>query len=157
MSEQRDLQDREMPGERERILYGLSKRTDSDIARLVKNAADTLEGLRALTKIFPEESMPAKKAVICGRCKKECDPWIPSDDVCREEHPYSKCSTEWDKSKKSWDHCRRCGKDFNLDGYHSLGKRGRNDPKDEGPFCYETKLLMYLRMRVLVELDNSDY
>eukprot|EP00563_Minutocellus_polymorphus_P020753 CAMPEP_0197715744 /NCGR_PEP_ID=MMETSP1434-20131217/856_1 /TAXON_ID=265543 /ORGANISM="Minutocellus polymorphus, Strain CCMP3303" /LENGTH=70 /DNA_ID=CAMNT_0043299953 /DNA_START=29 /DNA_END=242 /DNA_ORIENTATION=- len=44
----------------------------------------------------------------------------------------------WDTSKKSWEHCRRCGKDFALDGFHSWGKRRRDDPETEGPYCYET-------------------
>ena len=77
-----------MPGERERIEYGLSKRSNDDIVKLVKGASKTVEGLEALTKIFPKELMPAKRTVVCGRCEKEYDPQVPGDNVCREEHPY---------------------------------------------------------------------
>lgn len=160
--EQRQLQDREMPGERERIHYGLSKRSDEDIAKLVKKAAMTMGGLKALTKIFPEEVMPPKQTIRCGRCDQEYDPQIPSDRVCREEHPEDKCKMMWDGSKKSWEHCRRCGKDFRLDGFHSWGKRKRDDPEDEGPYCYET---VHVPMEdydedddpIMQNLDDSDY
>ena len=139
LEEQRTVQNRDMPGERERIEYGLSKRSNDDIVKLVKGASKTVEGLEALTQIFPKELMPAKRTVVCGRCEKEYDPQVPGDNVCREEHPYEFVKTMWDGSKKSWSHCRRCDKDFGLDGFHSWGKRGRDDPEEEGDYCYETK------------------
>jgi hypothetical protein len=33
--------------------------------------------------------------------------------------------------------CTRCDKDFNLDGFHSWGKRKKSDPCDSGPYCFE--------------------
>jgi hypothetical protein len=160
--DQHQMQDREMPGERERINYGLSKWSDADIANVVKQSALTVEGLRALSTIFPNEIMPCQKSVVCGRCGEEYDPQIPSDSICREEHPPEKCRTMWDGSKKSWEHCRRCGKDFGLDGFHSWGKRKRDDPDDEGPYCYETTHVPEDEYdedddSVIRNLDNSDY
>lgn len=160
--EQRTLQDRDMPGERERIEYGLSKRSDAAIVSMIKEATKTAEGLEALTKVFPKEVMPPKKAVKCGRCGKEYDPQVASDTVCREEHPYDRSRTMWDTSKKSWEHCRRCNKDFNLDGFHSWGKRKRDDPEDEGPYCYETTHVPEDEYDadndpIMENLDNSDY
>lgn len=162
LEEQRGLQESEMPGERERIEYGLSKRSDADIAKLVKNASETVEGLKALTKIFPEDVLPSKKTVVCGRCKQEYDPQIPSDNVCREDHPYERRKTMWDGSKKSWEHCRRCGKDFGLDGFHSWGKRKRDDPEDEGDCCYETTHVPEEEYdtdddHIIQALDDGDY
>ena len=84
LEEQRTIQNRDMPGERERIEYGLSKRSDRDIVNLIKGASKTVEGLEALTKIFPKEVMPTKRTVICGRCEKEYDPQVSGDNVCRE-------------------------------------------------------------------------
>ena len=84
IEEQRTIQNRDMPGERERIEYGLSKRSDRDIVNLIKGASKTVEGLEALTKIFPKEVMPTKRTVICGRCEKEYDPQVSGDDICRE-------------------------------------------------------------------------
>mmetsp|Transcript_36823 Transcript_36823/g.66210 ORF Transcript_36823/g.66210 Transcript_36823/m.66210 type:complete len:303 (-) Transcript_36823:195-1103(-) len=155
-------QDERLPGERERILYGLSKRSDAEIAKLVKDSTTTVEGLEALGKLFPTSVMPPKKSVRCGRCEKEYDPQLKSDLICREEHPYDRVKKCWDTSKKSWDHCRRCGKTFNLDGYHSWGKRRRDDPEDEGEFCYETTHVPNDEYdedgdHIIDGLDNSDY
>jgi hypothetical protein len=136
---QRVKQDERLPGERERIQYGLSKRSDAEIAKIVKKGAATVKGLEALGKLFPASIMPPKKVIRCGRCEKEYDPQVKSDLICREEHPDDRVRQCWDTSKKSWDHCRRCDKTFNLDGYHSWGKRRRDDPEEEGEYCYETR------------------
>lgn len=48
-------------------------------------------------------------------------------------------NTNWDTSKKSWQHCRQCDETFGLDGYHSSGKRRRDDPEEEGDYCYEVQ------------------
>lgn len=162
LNEQLQLQNRDMPGERERIQCGLSKRKDEDIVRLLKEASITCDGLKALTKIFPKEVMPPKSTTICGRCKKEYDPQIPGDNVCREEHPDERCKTMWDTSKKSWQHCRRCGKDFGLDGFHSWGKRRRDEPIDEGAFCFETTHVPEDEYdsnddSIIQGMDDSDY
>mmetsp|Transcript_43105 Transcript_43105/g.84703 ORF Transcript_43105/g.84703 Transcript_43105/m.84703 type:complete len:305 (+) Transcript_43105:111-1025(+) len=136
LENQREQQEKKLPGERDRIEHGLSKRSTDEIMNFLKESIATVDGLEALTKVFPVEKMPVKKTTKCGRCKKEYDPSISSDQVCRMEHPYEKVGTEWDGSKKSWDHCRQCNKTFNLNGFHSWGKRGRNDPYDEGEYCY---------------------
>ena len=81
--------------------------------------------------------MPPKKSIRCGRCKNEYDPQVKSDLICREEHPDDRVKRCWDTSKKSWSHCRRCDKTFYLDGYSSWGKRRRDDPEEEGRYCYE--------------------
>ena len=106
--------------------------------------------------------MPTKRTVICGRCEKEYDPQVSGDNVCREEHPYDFVKTMWDGSKKSWSHCRRCGKDFGLDGFHSWGKRGRNDPEEEGDYCFETTHIPRDEYdpdedSIMQGLDTSDY
>jgi hypothetical protein len=82
--------------------------------------------------------MPHKKTIRCGRCKKEYDPQYKSGLIFREDHPRDQVSDQWDTSKKSWEHWRRCDKTFNLNGYHSWGKRGRYEPEDQGDYCYET-------------------
>jgi len=138
LEEQRSEQEKILPNERARIEYGLSKYSDGEIVKMVKEAANSVEGLQALVKIFPSTVMPAKKSIKCGRCKKIYDPQIKSDLICREEHPDDRVSTEWDGSKKSWMHCRRCDKTFGLNGFYSWGKRRRDEPEEEGDYCYET-------------------
>ena len=56
LEEQRTIQNRDMPGERERIEYGLSKRSDRDIVNLIKGASKTVEGLEALKKNIPKRN-----------------------------------------------------------------------------------------------------
>ena len=162
LMDQRREQDKLFPGERERIDHGLSKRTDKEIAKLVKQSVQTVEGLEALVKLFPPSVMPAKKSIVCGRCKQVYDPQVQSDLICREEHPFDRVRTEWNGSKKSWDHCRRCDKTFNLNGFNTWGKRRRDDPQEEGEYCYETTHVPqdeYNESKdlVLSNLDNSDY
>mmetsp|Transcript_20682 Transcript_20682/g.44925 ORF Transcript_20682/g.44925 Transcript_20682/m.44925 type:complete len:304 (+) Transcript_20682:32-943(+) len=130
-------QERDFPGERKRIEYGLEKLSGEEVVRILKNQAKTVEGLKALVQVFKADVMPSRKEEQCGRCNKKYDPQIPADRICQIEHPYDKVNTEWDTSKKSWSHCRQCDKTFGLDGYHSCGKRGRDDPEEEGDYCYE--------------------
>lgn len=136
---QKRLQEEELPGERARIEHGLSKRSADEIVTIIKERVMTVEGLEALVTLFPPDVMPAKTTQKCGRCKKEYDPNIQSELICRLEHPFDRVRTEWDGSKKSWSHCRRCDKTFGLDGFHSWGKRRRNDPVEEGDYCFEGK------------------
>ena len=56
LEEQRTIQNRDMPGERERIEYGLSKRSDRIIVILTKVPSKTLEGLKALKKNIPKRN-----------------------------------------------------------------------------------------------------
>ena len=159
---QRTEQEQKFPGESERIEHGLLKRSDAEIAKLVKEGTKTVSGLEALVELFPPSIMPAKKSIACGRCKKSHDPQVKSDLICREEHPCDRVRTEWDGSKKSWDHCHRCDKTFNLNGHHSWGKRRRDDPEEEGDYCYETTHVPCdehdeISDPVMNNLDNSDY
>lgn len=155
-------QEKVLPNERARIEYGLSKRSDEEIVKMVKEASKTVEGLQALVKIFPHTEMPARKSIQCGRCKQVYDPQVKSDLICREEHPDDKVKTEWDGSKKSWSKCRRCDKTFGLDGFHSWGKRRRDDPEEEGDYCYETAHVPMDEFDeendpILGSLDDTDY
>ena len=54
-------------------------------------------------------------------------------------------------------HCRRCGKDFGLDGFHSWGKRGRNDPEEEGDYCFETTHIPQEIMILMRTLSCRDW
>lgn len=162
LKRQRSEQDERLPGERERIEYGLGKRSDSEIVTMVKAGLNTVDGLEALSKLFPVEVLPPKKSLKCGRCKKNYDPQVKSDLICREKHPYNRVSTEWDGSKKSWDHCSRCDRTFNLDGFHALAKRKRYDPVEEGDYCYEATHVPEDEYNedddyILAQLDDSDY
>lgn len=133
----KEEQERDLPGERKRIEYGLEKLTGEEIVAILKNQAKTVEGLKALAQVFTSDVMPTRKEEQCGRCNETYDPQIPADRICRIEHPDSRVSQKWDTSKKSWQHCRQCDKTFGLDGYHSSGKRRRDDPEEEGDYCYE--------------------
>lgn len=130
-------QDEQLPGERQRIQHGLEKLGAEAVFEILKTRVETLDGLKALVQVFPTEIMPPKVSERCGRCQKDYDPQISSDRRCRIEHPYDKVRTEWDTSKKSWSCCGRCGKTFHLDGFHSWGKRKRDDPYDEGEYCFD--------------------
>ena len=74
LSVQRVKQDEQLPGERERIVYGLSKRSDEEIIGLIKRGIHTVSGIEALGKLFPVSVMPHKKTIQCGRCKKDTIP-----------------------------------------------------------------------------------
>lgn len=153
---QRAEQDQRFSGERERIEYGLSKRSDAEIVKLLKERAGTVDGLEALSKLFPASVMQPKKSIRCGRCKKEYDPQVRKDLVCREEHPDDSVSTEWESSKKSYSHCSRCGKSFGHDGYHSWGC-----DNDDGYFCFESTHVPeneYDKDKdpIVAEFDDSD-
>ena len=162
LNDQRAEQEKQHPGERARIEYGLSKRSDAEIVKMVKDAAKTVDGLQSLVNIFPPTKMPAKQSIKCGRCKKTYDPRVKSDLICREGHPDDKVRTEWDGSKKSWSKCRRCDKTFGLDGFHSWGKRRRDDPEEEGDYCYESTHVPIDEFDepsdpILNSLDDTDY
>ena len=94
-------QDRQMPGERARVEYGLEALSHEDIQRQLQASCKTVQGLRALTVIFPESVMPAPQSKYCVRCHKNYDERYPDQKVCRVEHPFDFCHTEWDGSKIS--------------------------------------------------------
>lgn len=84
---QKRLQEEELPGERARIEHGLSKRSADEIVTIIKERVMTVEGLEALVTLFPPDVMPAKTTQKCGRCKKEYDPNIQSELICRLSIP----------------------------------------------------------------------
>ena len=104
---------------------------------LLQERMDTTDGLQALTQLFPPDILPPKQTQWCPRCEKEYDPQIPADNLCRKEHPLDRVREMWDTSKKSWNECEDCGKTFGLNGFHSWGRRRRDDPQEEGDYCFE--------------------
>ena len=133
-------QEKELPGERTRIGYGLHKLTAKEVVEILEKKLETVAGLHDLTQVFPVDVMPQKKNEQCARCNNIYDPQIRSDRMmCRITHPCDKVQTEWDGSSRSWSHCRQCSKDFDFDGFHRRRKRGRNDVPlyDGGEFCWK--------------------
>lgn len=127
-------QGEEMPGERERLEYGMSKMSSSQIIAILRKAIGSVDGLQNVGAIFTRNVMPPKQAKHCARCKEDYGPQFVEDNVCRIYHPSEATRTMWDGSKKSWEHCERCGGNFDLDGFHSWG---RNDVSDDGDYCFE--------------------
>lgn len=121
-----DEQERLMPGERERISYGLDALTPAELKNLLKKSLDMVAGLRELVKIFPESVMPVPNTKNCVRCHKAYDERYASQRICRVRHPMDMVRTEWEGSKVSWNHCERCDKEF-----------GPKAPYDEGEWCFE--------------------
>lgn len=126
-------QDGQMPGERARIEYGLKALSRDEIHRQLEASCKTVEGLRALTTIFPESIVPVPQTKYCVRCKKNYDERYPDQKVCRLSHPYQFCNTEWDGSKISWQHCYRCDGDFGVPDYY----RKKNGPYGVGEWCFQ--------------------
>lgn len=144
-------QERVMPGERARIEYGLSGAlSDQEIKKCLNDACKSVEGLRALAVVFPESCVPVPQTKYCVRCKEHYDERFQEQKVCRMEHPYEHCSTEWDGSKISWQHCYRCDGDFGVpDSY----QRRRNAPYDVGEWCFQGE---HTQDESLVEKENWD-
>ena len=124
-------QDRRFPGERERIETALDKLKGTELRELVKKRLKSMEGLEKGIAFFTEEVMPKARMQYCYRCEENFNEAY--DKVCRVEHPDDEVHTIWNTSKMSYDLCDRCGKAFNVDGYHSWKK---NAPIDEGPYCF---------------------
>lgn len=133
---EKDRQNIEFPGERDRIEHGLFKITGEELIKILKRQIETTDGLKALISLLPSNIIPPKKNETCGRCGNDYDPQFISDRICRIPHPPEEWYTEWDGSRKSWTECQQCKKTFNLNGFESR-KRGRNDPQDMGNFCFE--------------------
>jgi hypothetical protein len=124
-------QDRQMPGERARIEYGLKALSRDEIHRQLEASCKTVEGLRALTTIFPESIVPVPQTKYCVRCKKNYDGRYSEQKVCRLRHTHQLCHTEWDGSKVSWEHCYRCDGDFGIPDFY------RKSPYDVGEWCFQ--------------------
>ncbi len=131
--EQRRLQDAQLPGERERIDYGLKHLSAEAVVKHLTSIAHSVDGLRQLAALFPESVMPKPSVMHCLRCDTDYDPRYCSNKV---SHPEADVSQRWNGSKKSWDECGRCGKTFNCDGMHGMDRRA---VMDEGPWCFEGK------------------
>ena len=132
--EQRRLQDAQLPGERERIDYGLRHLSAETVVKHLTSIAHSVDGLRQLAALFPESVMPKPSVMHCLRCDTDYDPRYCPKLACKVSHPEAAVSQNWDGSKKSWDECGRCGKTFNCDGMHGMDRRA---VKDEGPWCFE--------------------
>lgn len=137
LEEQRQTQDSLLPGERERLEHGLTSRQPADIVAILLNKIESVEGLRAAAELFSREDMPPPVRRRCRRCRKTYDPQIPTQRICRVPHPEDMVCREWEGSKQSWMECAACGKTFDLRGFFVNGKRRRDDPFDEGPYCFE--------------------
>ena len=126
-------QDKELPGERDRVKNALAHLSSGEVVKYVARSLGTLEGLRAVARhVFPPDTVAAPNVLRCLRCKEDYDPSFCGKNPCKVRHPFTR--TEWDTSKKSWEYCRRCGATFNLWGAHSGGKRG---VRDDGEYCFE--------------------
>lgn len=127
----REQQERDMPGERDRIEYGLKALSKSEIKKHLEASCLTVEGLRAMAVLFPETIMPRPQTKHCVRCKEQYDDRNREQKVCRMEHPYEFQHTRWDGSKISWQHCYRCDGDFGVPGHYHRG------PDDVGEWCFQ--------------------
>ncbi len=128
---EKDRQNVEFPGERERIEHGLSKTSGEELIKILNRRIETTDGLKALMALLPNSVFPPKKSETCGRCNKEYDPQYISDTICRIPHPPEECCDEWEGTT-----CYQCQKTFNVKSFDSR-KRGRNDLQDMGEFCFE--------------------
>ncbi len=116
--EQRRLRDTQLPGERERIDYGLKNISAEAVVKLLKSTAQSVDGLRQLAALFPERVMPTPSVMRCLRCDKDYDPRYCAKLACKVRHPEECVYERWNGSKKSWDECGQCEKTFNCEGMH---------------------------------------
>lgn len=144
----REEQERLLPGSRARIENGLNAMTAAELKKHLEAASKTVEGLRALTTIFPVSAMPEPQQQHCVRCQTTYDPGYPSQRICRMIHPEN--FVEHARRHDSWDHCFRCDNDFNVprwpgrnvwcfEGEHTQDiKRVENENwnADPGDLCY---------------------
>uniref|UniRef100_A0A7S2P2S8 Uncharacterized protein n=1 Tax=Leptocylindrus danicus TaxID=163516 RepID=A0A7S2P2S8_9STRA len=133
-SEQRQLQNESMPGERERILHGLKCLNAKDIVEAIKEKIKSVEGLKMVSGVFTNDVMPLPRMKFCVRCNENYDDQYKDQRVCRVMHPEHCTREKWDGSKKSWTECERCRKSFNCSGMHELD---RNAIYDQGIWCFE--------------------
>lgn len=131
----RRAEEKELAGERKRIENGLAKLSPAAIVAALQQAIKTADGLRAASRLFSPDVMPAKNTRHCVRCDRQYDLGFAEDLVCRVEHPEQRCSTRWDTSKKHWRECDKCGGCFNINGFSRFGRA--SGPIDDGPYCFE--------------------
>ena len=62
LSVQRVKQDKQLPGERERIVYGFSKGSDEEITGLIKRGIHTVSGIEALGLTHPFHRYKVRRA-----------------------------------------------------------------------------------------------
>ena len=128
-------QDEELPGERERVTNALDRLPPETIVRLLRDSLRSLDGLRAVAShVLPPEAAPTPNVLRCLRCDESFDPAFAGRKSCKVQHPDACVHTDWESSKRSWDHCRRCDATFNLNGFHSWG---RHNVSDDGEWCFE--------------------
>jgi hypothetical protein len=137
MAAERVKQDVEMPGERARIEHGLKNLEADKVVLLIRSGLSTLDGLRAAAVLFPRDVFQPPSIRHCQRCGEDYDLNIPAQRVCRLTHPHDHVSRQWSDSKHSYSECSKCGKTFDLDGYSSFGRKRKQDPYEQGPYCWE--------------------
>jgi hypothetical protein len=137
MAAERIKQDVEMPGERARIEHGLKNFEADKVVLLIRSGLCTLDGLRAAAVLFPRDVFQPPSIRHCQRCGENYDMNIPAQRVCRLIHPHDHVNRRWSDSKHSYSECSKCGKTFDLDGYSSFGRKRKQDPYEQGPYCWE--------------------
>lgn len=111
-----------LPGERERLEYGLSKMSASDVlAALREHMASSVDGLRDVARVLPPSVLPSQATATCRRCGKAVDPGYTSDLVCRVAHPEDCVVRTWkDRDGASFE-CSQCGKAWSSESYCYYG------------------------------------
>ena len=137
MAAERHKQDVDMPGERARIEHGLENVEADKVVLLIRSRLSTLDGLRAAAVLFPRDVFQLPCIRHCLRCGEDYDLNIPAQRVCRLTHPHDHVSRQWSDSKHSYSECSKCGKTFDLDRYSSFGRKRKQDPYEQGPYCWE--------------------
>lgn len=148
-------------GERKRIGEVFTKLGDAQVVKvLLEKMNESEDGVEDVRKFFPSnadddpdspnrrkrehsqgendvrnDAKHAEKEFKCVRCKIEYEPDDAQSRSCRVPHPYSCVSKIWNGSKQCYNHCKRCNRTFNLDGYSSFS-RCKSDPEDDGEYCF---------------------
>jgi hypothetical protein len=101
-------------GERSRVEKALKKVDSKKLREHLLQCGKTLEGLKHLAALLPEDSFPSSRT--CVRCKEEYDPSCAySATSCSMQHPNSALVRTWKDSDGSEWRCDRCGDSFSLD------------------------------------------
>lgn len=128
--QQRLEQDTTLPGERVRIQHGLAAMGKEAVLEKLNEATTTVEGLAFLATFFDKKEMPCPIYKQCTRCNTTYDDQFPSQRTCCVKHPPRCVETiEGAKKGKTWEHCSRCDKNFNVVGCVRA-------IKDGGEWCY---------------------
>lgn len=147
----REEQEKKFPGERDRILYGLSVLPAEDIVKLLLTAITTADGLRACAAIFIPAVLPNKQIVTCTRCKEVWDLQYPGK--CRISHVDG--NTEWDTSKISFEVCGRCGEKHSF-SYDNNNRNDHTSFNEEESWCFDGTHTLDQKHSEFLEGENDD-